>query len=237
MTTTARRSAPSAKIDSPTASELITMFAKRNPAVSRAQVEMVGRLVAEFGEVAAEFSPAHLRHFKTRKAPWRELIKTTLAQLESVSEPQQLVAKMPAETIEGTGLGAILPEAEARTQITAFTTPVTAESWAGPLAGPTQLDRELGIARSSLHAWQKQGAVIGVLVGVRKHAFPIEQFVDGRPVAGLGPLVQTIGDTRTAWRWLREPNPGLSGATPLSRLKTGAIEPVLEIARSNFGRE
>jgi hypothetical protein len=72
---------------------------------------------------------------------------------------------------------------------------------------------------------------------VRKHAFPIEQFIDGRPVAGLAPLVKTIGDTRTAWHWLREPNPGLSGTTPLSHLKAGAIEPVLEIARSNFDYE
>lgn len=75
-----------------------------------------------------------------------------------------------------------------------------------------------------------------MLVGVRTHAFPVEQFIDDRPVPGLAPLVETIGDTRTAWLWLREPNPGRSGATPLSRLKAGATEPVLEIARSNFGQ-
>jgi Protein of unknown function (DUF2384) len=56
-------------------------------------------------------------------------------------------------------------------------------------------------------------------------------------MAGLAPLVETIGDIRTAWRWLREPNSGLSGATPLSCLKADAIEPVLEIARSNFYQE
>jgi hypothetical protein len=29
--------------------------------------------------------------------------------------------------------------------------------------------------------------------------FPTEQFVDGRPVAGLGAIVEAIGDPRTAW--------------------------------------
>ncbi|HEX3755134.1 MAG TPA: MbcA/ParS/Xre antitoxin family protein [Rhizomicrobium sp.] len=150
---------------------------------------------------------------------------------------QQLTPKAAAETVQGTGLGEILSETEGRARLKAFTTLVTAEAWAGPLAEPTELEREFGIARSTLHTWQQQGSIITVLVGMLKHAFPIAQFIDGRPVAGLAPLVETVGDARTAWRWLREPNPGLSGATPLSRLKAGAIEPVLAIARSNFGRQ
>jgi hypothetical protein len=90
------------------------------------------------------------------------------------------------------------------------------------------------VARSTLHTWQKQGAVIGLLVGVRKHAFPVEQFVDGRPVTGLAAVVQAIGDPRAAWLWLREPSPELAGVTPLARLKAGAIDKVVELARSNF---
>jgi hypothetical protein len=43
------------------------------------------------------------------------------------------------------------------------------------VAGPTERENDFGAARSTLHAWQKQGAVVGLLVGVRKHAFPIEQ--------------------------------------------------------------
>jgi Protein of unknown function (DUF2384) len=138
--------------------------------------------------------------------------------------------------LRGAGLGEILSETEGRARLKAVATPVATEAWAGRLADPPELEHEFGIARSNLRTWQKQGALIAVLVGARKHAFPVEQFIDGRPVAGLAPLVETVGDTRTAWRWLREPNPGLSGATPLSRLKVGAVEPVLEIARSNFGQ-
>ena len=147
-----------------------------------------------------------------------------------------MTPKATAETVQGTGLGEILSETEGRARLKAVATPVAGEAWAGQLAGPLELERKFGIARSTLHTWQQQGSIIAVLVGARKHAFPVEQFIDGRPVAGLAPLVETVGDTRTAWLWLREPNPGLSGATPLSRLKAGAIDPVLEIARSNFGQ-
>ena len=90
------------------------------------------------------------------------------------------------------------------------------------------------MARSTLHTWQKQGVVIGLLVGVRKHAFPTEQFVEGRPVTGLGEVVEAIGDLRAAWLWLREPHLELAGTTPLARLKSGATNKVVEIARSNF---
>ncbi len=68
---------------------------------------------------------------------------------------------------------------------------------------------------------------------MRKHAFPTEQFVDGRPVTGLGEIVAAIGDPRTAWLWLREPDPGLSAPRP-SRLKAGVTDKVVGMARSNF---
>ena len=56
----------------------------------------------------------------------------------------------------------------------------------------------------------------------------------GRQVTGLAAIVEAIGDLRAAWLWLREPNPGLGGVTPLARLKAGATDKVVEMARSNF---
>jgi hypothetical protein len=53
-------------------------------------------------------------------------------------------------------------------------------------------------------------------------------------MAGLGAVVEAVGDPRTAWLWLREPNPGLSGVSPLTRLKAGSIDPVVAMARANF---
>jgi hypothetical protein len=224
------------KLSSPGASEVIGMFAKRNPNTSRAQVEVVGKLVAEFGAAAAKLSPAARQRLVARKAELSKLIAEIVAEPEVAPQVLKLAPKAPPEVSQGEGLGALLSAAEGRERLAAYATPLKVEAWAGPLAGPTELEREYGVARSTLHAWQKQGAVIGLLVGVRKHAFPIEQFIDGRPVAGLAAVLEVIGDPRTGWLWLREPNPGLAGASPLTRLKSGAVDSVIEVARSNFAR-
>jgi hypothetical protein len=235
MPASARRPVASPKLVSPAASEMIGIFAKRNPKLNRRQVETVGKLVAEFGAAAVKLSPAARQLLVARKPKLKRLIDEILAEPDNAAEPLKLTPKS-AEVSQGAGIGPTVSKAEGRKRLAASATPEMPEAWAGQLAGPTQLERDFGIARSTLHTWQKQGVVIGVQVGIRKYAFPVEQFIDGRPVAGLKPVVEAVGETRTAWRWLREPNPGLAGATPLARLKAGGPESVLEVARSNFGR-
>lgn len=232
----ARRSTATPKLASPAASEMIGIFAKRNPQTSREQIEAMGKLVAEFGAAAAKLSPAARHRLVARKAELRKLIAEIVAEPEAAPEPLKLAPKTPAEVSQGEGLGPLVSAAEGRERLAAYATPLKVEAWAGPLAGPTELEREHGVARSTLHTWQKQGAVIGLLVGVRKHAFPVEQFIDGRPVAGLARVLETIGDPRIAWLWLRQPNPGLAGASPLARLQAGAVDSVIEVAQSNFAR-
>jgi hypothetical protein len=156
------------------------------------------------------------------------------AEPETAPKPLKLVTKAAAEVSQGAGLGRVLSPDEGRARIAAYATPTKVEDWAGPLAGPTELERDFGVPRSTLHTWQKQRAVIGLLVGVRKHAFPTEQFIDGRPMAGLAAIVEAIGDVRTAWLWLREPNPALAGVTPLTCLKAGTTDKVVTVARSTF---
>lgn len=231
----ARRLTAAGKLASPAAAEVIGIFAKRNPTLNRRQVETVGRLVAEFGAVAAKLSP-EARDRLARKGKLQTVIEKIVAESDPPTGRLRLKPKAAAETSQGAGLGEMLSEDEGRARLTDYATSTTPTAWAGPLAGPSQLEREFGIARSTLHAWQKQRAVIAVQVGVRKHAFPVEQFIDGRPVSGLGAVVDTVGETRTAWRWLREANPGLGGARPLARLKAGDLDSVLDLARSNFGR-
>jgi hypothetical protein len=223
-----------AKLASPAVADLISMFAKRNPKSSRGDLAEVGKLVAGFSATAVNLSPAARRRLIARKERFNQLIVEITAEPEAAAKPMKLIAKAGAEVSQGAGLGRVLSPAEGRARIAEYATPLKVEDWAGPLAGPTELERDLRVARSTLHTWQKQRSVIGLLVGVRKHAFPREQFVDGRPVTGLGEIVAAVGDPRTAWLWLREPNPGLAGATPLARLKAGAAEKVIEMARSNF---
>jgi hypothetical protein len=230
---------PGTKITSPAVAEMIGVFAKRNPQCSRAQLQTIGKLVAEVGAAAAKLPAGAQRRLAARSAELRQVI-TEIATRPSASvsteQSLKLVARGPVEVSQGEGQGAVLTTEEGRERLAAYATATKIEAWAGRLAGPTELERDFGTARSTLHAWQKQGDVIGLLVGVRKHAFPVEQFVDGRPVAGLGLVLQVIGEPRTTWLWLREPNPELAGATPLARLKAGAINDVLEIARLNFAR-
>lgn len=223
-----------AEMASPAAADLIRMFVQRNPKSSRGELTEVGKLVAEFSATAAKLSSAARKRLIARKARFKELIAQIADEPEAAPRPLTLVAKSAAEASQGAGLGKVLSAEEGRARIAEYATPTKVEDWAGPLAGPTELERDFGVARSTLHTWQKQGVVIGLLVGVRKHAFPTEQFVDGRPVTGLGEIVEAIGDLRAAWLWLREPNPGLAGVTPLARLKTGATDKVVEMARSNF---
>jgi hypothetical protein len=145
-----------------------------------------------------------------------------------------VVAKTAPEASQGAGLGKMLLPAEGRARIAAYAEPTNVADWAGPMAGATALKRAFGVGRSTLHNWQKQGAVIGLLAGERKHAFPMEQFVDGRPLPSLASVVAAIGDPRSAWLWLREPNPGLAGVTPLARQKAGAAGKVVEVTWANF---
>ena len=66
------------------------------------------------------------------------------------------------------------------------------EDWAGPVGGPRDIEAKFGTKRSTLHDWQKRGAVIGLLKGERKHVFPLAQFVDGRPVEGMTEITGII---------------------------------------------
>ena len=225
-----------AKIIGPAAADLIAMFVDLNPAASREEVTQIGKLVADFSAVASNLSPEARKRLTTRKAQFRRFITELVVEPDAAPEPLILAAKSAAEVSQGARLDQPLAAQEGRARIAAYATPTKVEDWAGCLAGPTELERHYGIARSTLHAWQQQGAVIGLLVGVRKHAFPTEQFVDGRPVAGLGAVVEAIGDPRTAWLWLREPNPGLDGAAPLTRLMAGAVGAVVDVARANFAK-
>ena len=50
------------------------------------------------------------------------------------------------------------------------------ESWAGEVAGPSELARRYGVSRSTLHDWQRRNAVIGL--GGPAHGVPREEGFD-----------------------------------------------------------
>ena len=116
-----------------------------------------------------------------------------------------------------------------------YATPKRLEDWAGPVAGPGELQRDYGIKRSTLHAWHKRGAIVGLLKGERKHVFPLQQFIDGRPVEGMAQITRVIDNSRAAWLWLMHPHPTGDHTSPLERLKCGKVAEVMAAAERDFG--
>lgn len=106
---------------------------------------------------------------------------------------------------------------------------VLADEWAGPVAGPTMIERHFGIPRSTLYRWQKRKEVVWLNTRTsRKPVFPLRQFVDGHPVNGIPEIVQAFGDPRAAWQWLLKPNTLFNQATPLEKLIEGDATGVVE---------
>jgi hypothetical protein len=199
------------------------------------------RAAAVLSAAAAKLSVDQQRRLVKHKAALPDLVAKVLAQLDEDAEPADriiLAPRGPVEVSQGEGLGELLTLEEGRRRVHdyALATGTSFESWSGATAGPVDLAHKLGVSRSTLHAWQTKRLAIGLLNGLRKTVFPLEQFVDGKPVAGIADVLAVIGEPRVAWMWLKEPSPLLSGATPLARLKRGHLDEVLRAAQTNFGQ-
>ena len=161
-----------------------------------------------------------------------------LAQLDAPADARriELTARGLVEIGHGAGIGELLSSDEGAKRLHdyALATGGDFKTWAGPTAGPVEIERRLGVPRSTLHLWQTKGLVIRLVDGVRKPVFPLEQFVESKPVAGIADVLDVIGEPNATWMWLKEPHPLLGGATPLARLKRGALAEVMDAARTNF---
>ena len=139
------------------------------------------------------------------------------------------------ETSAGAGLGDRLSADEGLARIELYARPRPIEAWAGKVAGAGEIEERLGIARSTLNEWRKRGTVIGLLRGERKFHYPLEQFVDARPLEGMRAVSAAAGDTSRAWLWLRQPHPRFEMDSPLHALRRGDIKAVVEAAERDFG--
>lgn len=145
-----------------------------------------------------------------------------------------LAAPQTVEPSKGEGLGTVVSAEEGQRFLRGVAIARKIEDWAGPVAGASELSRDYGIPRSTLHRWQHSDEVIGLLKGTKKHVFPVEQFVDGRPARAIPAIVGFAGGHRVAWLWLRQPNPVLGGRTPIDLLKQDRIDEVVDTARAYF---
>jgi len=181
--------------------------------------------------------PAEARQVLARRQV--ELMRGVRRLVESFSDDTsagkiKLTVPDTVEPSKGEGLGPVVSADEGRSLLRELAVARKIEDWAGPVAGASELSRDYGIARSTLHRWQHADEVIGLLKGTRKHVFPIKQFVDGRPARGIPAVVGLAGGHRTAWLWLGQPNPVLNGFEPIELLKRDRIDEVVETARDYF---
>jgi hypothetical protein len=200
--------------------------------LTKASAASTAQIVAAVAVAVVALPLAQQKRLKARSADIADMI-AALAHDDAPSG--QIAIPQPAETepSKGSGLGELIDIEEGRQRLSSFTTPVPLEDWAGPVAGSSTL-RDQGIARSTLHDWQKHGQVVALLTGARKHAFPLEQFVDGRPVQGIADVLKVVGNPRRAWLWLTQQSPLLDHKRPIDLLRQDRRDEVVQAARTVF---
>ncbi|WP_246658990.1 hypothetical protein [Aminobacter sp. J44] len=218
------------------AADILDVLARHNPGVPKAALKGKSKVVAAVAAATVGLSEEQQRRILAHEKVLGKTMESVVADLGG-EHPDELIrveADKIVEISQGEGLGDLLDESEGRRRLQAIAASVRLEDWAGPVAGPSEIERKFGTRRSTLHEWQKRGAVIGLLRGERKHVFPLAQFVDGRPIEGMSEIVRVIGNPRAAWQWLVQSKPSIGG-TPLERLKNGHISQVVEAAERDFG--
>jgi len=198
-------------------------LAHYDEAINQSTVVSVGKIAGSIASAVTSLSPRHQRAIDTIHADLPGLAQKFV---------RALAAEAARRSEAGTaGLPVPLSAGEPPPPQSDDLESMLIEDWAGRVAGSTYLEENLRIARSTLHRWQRRGDVIALRKGGRKHVFPLAQFVDGRPVAGISEVLKLIGNPRLAWLWLTRPAAQLDGRIPIDLLRADQVEDVVEAAR------
>ena len=133
------------------------------------------------------------------------------------------------EGAHGAGLRPPLSKEEGEAQLERLTSKRPLESWAGPVFNAEDTARALGVLPSVLEHWTHYG--LAICLPDRSGVYPVDQFVEGRPIEGLGGVLGIVQLPREAWLFMRQSSAFLDGMTPLAALKVGRIEDTLTWAR------
>ncbi|UCI31400.1 antitoxin Xre/MbcA/ParS toxin-binding domain-containing protein [Mesorhizobium sp. B4-1-4] len=201
-------------------------LAHYDEAINRSTVVSVGKIAGSIASAVTLLSPKLQRAIDTIHADLPGLAQKFVRALAA-----EAARRSEAGTAGTTNLPRGLLADEAPPPQSDDLESMLIEDWAGRVAGSTYLEENLRIARSTLHRWQRRGDVIALRKGGRKHVFPLAQFVDGRPVAGISDVLSLIGNPRLAWLWLTRPATQLDGRIPIDLLRQDQVEEVVEAAR------
>lgn len=203
-------------------------LAQYDEAINKSTVTSVGKIAGSVAAAISLLSPKHQRAIDAIHADLPGLASKFVRAL-AAEGARRSEAGLGGEASLPTTAGKPAPKNQ-RSQSDDLES-MLIEDWAGRVAGSTYLEENLHIARSTLHRWQKRGEVVALRKGGRKHVFPLAQFVDGRPVAGIREVVSVIANPRLAWFWLTRPSDRLDGKTPIDLLRQDRIEDVVAAAR------
>jgi hypothetical protein len=237
MTALSRATKSSSKqIHTSAEAEIRAMLAHRNPQMPARALTPLAKLVANFADVVAGLAVDQRERIPTSKTVLRTmLLRATRSRTESrAGELQNAAVEQAVERHRGTGLGDLLSREEGRKRLAKYVQTRPLESWAGPVAGPGEIEKQLHVARSTLNEWHRRGVVIGLLRGERKHVYPLDQFVDARPMQGVGDVAKIAPNERAAWLWLRQPHGRFDMRPPLDLLKAGQRDEVIQTAERDF---
>lgn len=218
------------------AAEVMKVLARHNPGASKSALTAAKAVITIVSEVASKLSEKKRHSIVSRERELTRVVEAVIAGLE-IETPTELAPVQivkPVEVSKGEGVPALIDVGEGRRRLDAIAVGARLEDWAGPVGGPREIEEKFGTKRSTLHDWQKRGAVIGLLKGERKHVFPLAQFVDGRPIEGMAEITRIIKNPRAAWQWLILPKPSIGGA-PIDSLKKGQVDEVVAAAQRDFG--
>ncbi|WP_019832396.1 antitoxin Xre/MbcA/ParS-like domain-containing protein [Sphingomonas sp. PR090111-T3T-6A] len=206
-------------------------LAQSNPEVPTGDLETMADTIVIVYNAIAEL-PSATRRQLTRE---KNQLRRRLMEIAIGHPPSSVPIESGRVThSRGTGLGKSISIEEGRQRLLDYASPRPLESWAGPVAGAGEIEASLGIPRSTLSKWQQRKAVVGLLRGERKLAYPLEQFVDGRPLEGIADVLRLAPDARSGWLWLRQAHGALDDRAPLELLKAGRKADVVNVAERDF---
>lgn len=202
-------------------------LAHYDEAINKPTMVSVGKIAGSIASAVTLLSPKHQRAIDAIHADLPGLASKFVRALaaEAARRSEAGIATNPTATLSADVEPSSLPKSDDLESM-------LIEDWAGRVAGSTYLEENLRIARSTLHRWQRRGEVIALRKGGRKHVFPLAQFVDGRPVAGIRDVLSLISNPRLAWLWLTRPSAQLDGRVPIDLLRQDQVGEVVEAARA-----
>ncbi len=217
------------------ASEVSDALTRHEPSLAKATAANTAQIVAAVAAAVIGLPLSQQKRLKGRTGDLTDMI-AAWASDDKVDERVEIPVPAEVEPRKGTGFGELVDVEEGRRRLAEYAIDVPLEDWAGPLAGSSALMEDMGIARSTLHDWQRRGEVVALLKGARKHVFPFAQFVDGRPAQGIREILDIVDSPRRAWFWMVKPSPLLGDKRPIDLLKQDRRQEVVRAARTVFDR-